>query len=215
MRKIFMTLITALMVVSSLSAALAQEMSKKFAIQGGYAQFADMKIKPISADTLEYKSGMPFDMMAADVAGGAGYPKGRQIAEWEIITNYPQYKLKITASPMIHTEKSTHPDEQAYNTELHYIVTFKYSVSYQTTNSSSPESTEPVTFWVSSDPRSQQDNTARNPLPADVGKNTFVGSQDGEIWFMFTPESVTALQDDSLTAPGYWNGQVVMELVTK
>lgn len=220
MKKVFSISLMILLLVLPLPAVKKKnDVPLGFDIQGGFSEFATIHINPISADSIEYKQGMPFDLLGDDLVPSALNTEGRRIANWEMLTNQPGYTLSIVAEPMKHIDSAKHPGEPAYQTELDYRLTFKYSLSYLKSGVTEPITTSQITFFVCTNPDKDGnlDTRPRNPVAgnASISKNSLVGSNNGEIWFLLDAESASALRDDTMTAPGYYTATVKMELVTK
>ena len=115
-----------MMSLAALSAAETNwEFSRSFTIQAGRDTVASLEITPISAQTENYRIGMPFNIEDTQVQNSVnGVPNlgsGRTIANWSLISN-TNFDLTIQAEPLHYTG-----DQAEVGTEvpsLNYILTF-------------------------------------------------------------------------------------------
>ena len=116
------------MMIMSLAALNAVEtnweFSRSFTIQAGRDTVASLEITPISAQTENYRIGMPFNIedtqVQSSVNGVQNLGSGRTIANWSLISN-TNFELTIQAEPLHYT------GDQAEGTDvppLNYILTF-------------------------------------------------------------------------------------------
>ena len=127
-----------MMSLAALSAAETNwEFSRSFTIQAGRDTVASLEITPISAQTENYRIGMPFNIedtqVQSSVNGVANLGSGRTIANWSLISN-TNFDLTIQAEPLHYTG-----EDAADVPSLNYILTFFCNLTLANGNQESVE----------------------------------------------------------------------------
>lgn len=216
-----------MMSLAALSAAETNwEFSRSFTIQAGRDTVASLEITPISAQTENYRIGMPFNIedtqVQSSVNGVANLGSGRTIANWSLISN-TNFDLTIQAEPLHYTGDQA---EAADVPSLNYILTFFCNLTLANGNQESVEfsfdlngsrcstnhgEASTVTDGVSIFP-AESASASSTQFYFDLlkGENigleqgAFIGSLDGTIAFKFSDDVTQAeLASDTYPAGSY------------
>lgn len=166
-----------------------EEYMKSFRIQAGVGEKVSINVERIPAQTTSYVAGMPFNIEESFVEFTNADYQGRLIANIDILSN-TKFDLKIVASPMTHTTKTSN--------ELDYYLTFEYELGYQTSGGIS--NAIPSVFRVHS--ANPQDWIWSEQVNADILDGTYVGNVDGHIYFKFDEESSAAIKEEKGKSEG-------------
>lgn len=164
--------------------------TKSFNIQGGYGTFAELLVEPIPAQTQAYIIGMPFNIEDNLVQYG-NTENGRMIATWSMMANTTPIKLKISGDKLMHESGTSEP--------LDYILTLFYDIGYYDANGLLVNTTERTFTYDSSDAENPDFTTI---FDSQIEQDSFIGSIDGSIYFMFTEKS-SALLNPETGVPSY------------
>lgn len=102
--------------------------TKHIAIQGGIDRILEVDIEPIASQSQSYIAGMPFNILDPQVKYNLN-SDGRVIAYWNLLTNFPDFRIIIEAQPLHHEQEAAFPTSGKY---LPYILTFSYTMSLAT-----------------------------------------------------------------------------------
>ena len=225
MKRIMNTLILLLMVSASalcvpLNDQFKEVLQKSFMVQAGYYDFFTLRVVPLSAQSQDDVHGMPFALEGNDIQPGSS-STGRLIAEWQLLSNNPNFILSIEAQPLRHVDADleVHKQDIAYQTPITYTLNFTYSLSYFNQGENKAVSNS---FEIKSGiPQTENEQMMNNPLyNAQVDPGTYVGSADGKIYFKLSKTSYDAIHTKDPNAKfvhpkGYYKGSVVMKMETK
>lgn len=134
MKKILSVMVLMLLSVFLFSGTWSESVNRAFTIQGAYGDVVKVKFTKIPTQSTAFAIGMPFDIESELVQYNIT-EEGREISYWSVISN-SNFELHVTAGKL--TSVSTFTDsEKKYsttggdiNTELDYIMKFKYSIGY-------------------------------------------------------------------------------------
>ena len=218
MKKILLTIVIVLLIVSPLSARIR---TRSFDLQGAYGEVAEIAIEPVPAQSQAYIQGMPFnieDSLVQYVApsdGGADNPSegeanqdqnqqnGRYIADFSLISN-TDFNVYIRADRL----KSVEPKSDGNPAELDYVLTFDYRLAYYTSEASGTEPSE-----ISG--RFKYETSANTANGANCywrmydifTANSFyglVGALNGPVYFQFTQAATNTINNaKALGIDGY------------
>lgn len=200
MRRMLMTIIS-ISAVMMLSAA-TQPISDSFMIQAGYEEACSVAVHEIAAQSTSYIGGMPFDIEEDIVAYNAA-DVGRRIATIDIISN-TRFRMTITSDgPMKHIENDGSRSETS--TPLHYILTFRFLLGFYVNGNINENVTTDVVFRSSAGRREWTIN-------ASPDSDTFLGTVDGAIYFMFDQAASEFIDssDDTSLPPGNYDSTVTI-----
>lgn len=225
-----------MMSLAALSAAETNwEFSRSFTIQAGRDTVASLEITPISAQTENYRIGMPFNIEDTQVQNSVnGVPNlgsGRTIANWSLISN-TNFDLTIQAEPLHYTGDQAEADVPSLN----YILTFfcnltlanghqdaiefsfdlngnKCSTNHGVARLESGESIFPTEYASSASNQFYFDLLRGENIGLEQG--AFIGSLDGTVSFKFS-DDVTQEELASDTYPaGSYEALVYIRLTEK
>ena len=174
-----------------------------FMIQAAYGPTCKVNIREIPAQSSSYIGGMPFNIEEALVQYGMS-DYGRRIANFDIISNVP-FTINITANKMIH-DGENQPAE-----DLHYILTFQYLLGYYE-NGVINEGNDTIHSVISRTGLGTNWN-----LEATSDPDTFLGTVDGTIYFMFDEESSSFIagSNDATLPVGNYTAEVIIEVISE
>ena len=193
MKKAVIILILIFLVLVRISSAPIEVAHDSFTIQAGYGAVQEVSFHEIPAQSYSYIAGMPFNIEEQFVQYGQT-ENGRQIATIDMLSNQPM-KLIFNGEQMMH--------EIEESTPLDYIITIEYEEGRFSNNSIVEGDSKTFTF-------DSRTSDAELILGEDADANTFIGSVDGLVYFMFTRKSssVIAGADDSTLPPGNYGARV-------
>ena len=226
-----------IMSLAALNAAEPKwEFSRSFTIQAGRDTVASLEITPISAQTENYRIGMPFNIedtqVQSRVDGVQNLGSGRTIANWSLISN-TNFDLTIQAEPLHYT------GDQANGTDvppLNYILTFFCSLTlanghqdaiefwfdlsdgscdtnHGSATSGSEESIFPTEYASTASTQFYFDLLQGENIGLEQG--AFIGSLDGTVSFKFSDDvTQEALASDTYPA-GSYEAMVYIRLTEK
>ena len=215
-----------MMSLAALSAAETNwEFSRSFTIQAGRDTVASLEITPISAQTENYRIGMPFNIEDTQVQNSVnGVPNlgsGRTIANWSLISN-TNFDLTIQAEPLHYTGDQA---EAADVPSLNYILTFfcnltlangnqeaiefsfdlngsRCSTNHGTAEAVTGDSIFPTENASASSTQFRFDLLQGENIGLEQG--AFIGSLDGTVAFKFSDDVTQAeLASDTYPAGSY------------
>ena len=225
-----------MMSLAALSAAETNwEFSRSFTIQAGRDTVASLEITPISAQTENYRIGMPFNIEDTQVQNSVnGVPNlgsGRTIANWSLISN-TNFDLTIQAEPLHYTGDQAEADVPSLN----YILTFFCNLTLANGNQESVEfsfdlngskcsTNHGEAYPVNGESifPTEYASSASNQFYFDLlkGENigleqgAFIGSLDGTVSFKFSDDvTQEALASDTYPA-GSYEAMVYIRLTEK
>ena len=184
------------------SADSIHEFTRSFTIQAGRSEFSTLVITPISSQTENYRIGMPFNI-EEDIVAYHPDDVGRRIATIDIISN-TRFRLEISSNgEMKHEEEGKKTGEP-----LHYILTLEFLLGFYEGGHINESSTTSIrhesrsgqpTYWTISS----------SPDP-----DTFLGTVDGAIYFMFDEKSSAFIDssDDTTLPPGNYKSTVTIRV---
>ncbi len=181
-------------------AAYVPVRSDSFSLQAGYGESMEVSVKEIPAQSNAYIAGMPFDIEERLVQYGAT-PDGRRIATIDLISNTP-FTLEISGPEM------THLGGESTEESLHYILNFNVTIgSYE--NGTSVGHQEEFSF------RSRSAESVVWTPSISNDEDTFLGSVNGYIYFMFDQETSNFIStsDDTSIPPGEYGADVVITIM--
>ena len=185
--------------------------TRPISLQAGLNEALNVRVERIPSQSENYLQGMPFNIEDSQVqyVEGSQAP-GRLIAYWSLIAN-TDFNLTFTLEPLRHISS---PGEVNDNPPLSYVLTFEYIISYGLSGNkidsqfsldmSDPPSVRGENVTVLDDVPISKDadgtTTFKINLTEGLGDggtiSDFIGSLDGGIYFIFTPESTAALEND-------------------
>lgn len=173
-----------------------------FMIQAAYKKACDVVVHEIAAQSASYIAGMPFNI-EEDIVAYHPDDVGRRIATIDIISN-TRFRLEISSNgEMKHEEEGKKTGEQ-----LHYILTLEFLLGFYEGGHINESSTTSIrhesrsgqpTYWTISS----------SPDP-----DTFLGTVDGAIYFMFDEKSSEFIDssDDTTLPPGNYKSTVTIRV---
>lgn len=215
MKKLIFALILTISVIATLSATISNPISKPFKIQGGSGTVLHITITPISTQATSFLMGMPFDI-EEDLVQYRKMKEGRSIANWSMVAN-TDFKIKVKAG-LLTSEGTYTPTEgsEDAHAELSYIMTFEYSFGYYDSNGNisnlsgnfslnnetgSGSYINPKTGSSASVTWTPDKYFVFDFLPSDIDTTGLSGSVDGQVYFMFTENSTSRINNQGDTVP--------------
>lgn len=203
MRKAYLMIVAILMSVSL--HAVTEPISDSFMIQAGYEEACSVVVHEIAAQSASYIGGMPFNI-EEDIVQHHADDVGRRIATIDIISN-TRFRMTVTSDgPMKHIENDG-VTRTVTSTPLDYILTFQFLVGYYESGNINENATTTVRY------RSAGGDTAWT-IGASPDPDTFLGTVDGAIYFMFDDAASKFISDDNTTdemlPPGNYDSTVTI-----
>lgn len=210
MKRIFV-LFLAVFAIFSIYADEPYVNTRPIALQAGLNEALNISVNRIPSQSENYLQGMPFNIDDSQVQYVAG-SSGRLIANWSVLAN-TDFNLTFTLEPLKRVVLSS--EGEVDNPALDYILTFEYLVSYGISDSyidsqfslNMGDSTPSVIgkyVTVLDDVPVAKDANGNATFKINITEgltdggtiSSFIGSLEGGIYFMFTPESTKALAED-------------------
>lgn len=187
MKKNIIALFLILLIFSfGLNAAIKPIQTKSFQIQAGIDEALEVVVEPVSAQSESYLIGIPFNIEEDYVMYSSTLP-GRVIAHWSLLAN-SAFEISITAEQLHHVDTQQYP-----NAKLDYILTFDYTLSYQTQNNSNPvEEKGNFTYTTTSDEVGIMEGNRVTNNKFILGYDSLIGytgNLNGDVYFEFTSGS--------------------------
>ena len=215
MKRIKIVFILTLSIIATLGAAVINPVSKPFKIQGGSGTVLHINITPISTQSTSFLMGMPFDI-EEHLVQYRKTKEGRSIANWSMVAN-TDFKIKVKAGLLTSVGTYT-PSEgsEDVNAELSYIMTFEYSFGYYDSNGNISNLSgnfslnnetgggsyiNPETGSSASVTWTPDKYFVFDVLPSDIDATGLSGSVDGQVYFMFTENSTSRINNQGDTVP--------------
>ena len=202
MRKAYLMIIAILISVSLYAAT--DPISDSFMIQAGYEKACSVVVHEIAAQSASYIGGMPFNI-EEDIVQYHPDDVGRRIATIDIISN-TRFRMTVTSDgPMKHIENDG--VRTVTSTPLNYILTFQFLLGYYEGGNINESATTTIRY------RTAGSDTSWT-IDASPDSETFLGTVDGTIYFMFdqAASAFIASSDDTSLRPGNYDSTVTIRV---
>ena len=202
MRKAYLMIIAILMSVSL--HAVTEPNCDSFMIQAGYEEACSVVVHEIAAQSASYIGGMPFNIEENIVAYNPA-DVGRRIATIDIISN-TRFRMTVTSDgPMKHIENDG--VRTVTSTPLNYILTFQFLLGYYEGGNINESATTTIRYRTAGSDTSWTIGASPDP-------ETFLGTVDGTIYFMFdqAASAFIASSDDTSLRPGNYDSTVTIRV---
>ena len=203
MRKAYLMIIAILMSVSLY--AVTDPISDSFMIQAGYEKACSVVVHEIAAQSASYIGGMPFNI-EEDIVAYNPADVGRRIATIDIISN-TRFRMTVTSDgPMKHIENDG-VTRTVTSTPLDYILTFQFLLGYYEGGHINESATTTIRY------RTAGSDTSWT-IDASPDSETFLGTVDGTIYFMFdqAASDFIASSDDTSLPQGNYDSTVTIRV---
>lgn len=181
-RFIFTTFIILISILSSAYSVTTK--TDGFMIQAGYGSVCMIDVEEIPAQSASYIAGMPFNI-EEDIVQYGMTDYGRRIANISLLSNTP-FSISVSGNPMQNVDTSKQATE-----ELHYILTIQYLLGYYENGYINDGAEDYYRFY------SRQGTEAEWNLNVTSDPETFLGTVDGNIYFMFDEETSDFIRNES------------------
>lgn len=186
--------------------------TKRISLQGGIDRILEVDIDPIASQSQSYIAGMPFNVLDSQVQYNLN-SNGRIIAYWNLLSNFPDFKMIIEAQPLHHETVDLSAADAKI---LPYILTFSYSMALASEQNSiessfsidleSDASQNGVTF-ISEDLVTRYRKYEVSILSSSVAGSeqyaNYSGILEGQIAFKFTQASSSKVASSDYPAGLY------------
>ena len=170
------------------------EFTRSFSIQAGRDEFATINITPISAQSENYRIGMPFNIEDSLVQyveptvnddGTVNQQNGRHIADMSLISN-TDFNIYIRADKLC----SVYQTKDGNYAELDYVLTFDYELAYYTSGSDTPSEVSGRIKYETSDASVSSNGAGSAWRKYDIfSESSFeglIGALNCPVYFQFT-----------------------------
>ena len=176
--------------------------TKALQIQAGVDKALEINVEPIPAQTEFFLIGMPFNI-EEDIVQYHSDDVGRRIATIDIISN-TRFRMTVTSDgPMKHIENDG--VRTVTSTPLNYILTFQFLLGYYEGGNINESATTTIRYRTAGSDTSWTIGASPDP-------ETFLGTVDGTIYFMFdqAASAFIASSDDTSLRPGNYDSTVTI-----
>ncbi len=190
-KRIVLIITIIFLVLAPAYSAYEIQRTKEFTLMAGYETVLYLEIDEIPAQSNQYIAGMPFNIEDFQVQAGTT-EHGREIATWNMLSNTPEFGLKIWGEPMYHV------DDTEKKNPLNYVLNIQYMLGYYLENGSLGNSESKWLEFDSTDGIATEGDAELIDLLGGVSTSagTFIGSLGGSIFFEFTPATSQEIMND-------------------